>query len=94
MTEGLIPPNDWFQDLVVRTLVDLGGQAERQTIYRRARELANFTEAQRAVPPPPGNNATLPDRIEFELSFALSKLKAAGRLEHPSRGVWRLPPNS
>lgn len=50
---GPVPPNDWFQDLVVRTLVDLSGEAERRSIDARARELAEFSPGQLAVPPPP-----------------------------------------
>jgi predicted transposase YbfD/YdcC len=46
------------------------------------------------VPPPPRNKANLANKIEFELSFALSKLKQQGRLENPARGVWRIPSDS
>ena len=91
MTDGGLPPNPWFQDLIVRTVVDLGGEAKRQAIYRRARELADFSPAQRAVPPPPRNRGGFDDRIGYELSWALTHLKKAGRLKNPRRGVWRLP---
>ena len=77
--------------MVVRTLIDLGGEAERRAIFGRARELADFSAAQRAVPPPPRNRGGFHDKIGFELSFALSRLKKAGQLKNPHRGVWRLP---
>jgi hypothetical protein len=90
-SNAALPSSDWFQDLVIRALINLGGEAERQAIYRRARKLADFSPAQRAVPPPPRNRGGFHDRIGFELSLALSHLKAAGRLDNPRRGLWRLP---
>jgi hypothetical protein len=62
---GALPPNDWFHDLVIRALINLGGEAERQAIYHRARKLADFSPAQRAVPPAAEEQGRIPrpDRI-------------------------------
>ncbi|MDQ3647202.1 MAG: winged helix-turn-helix domain-containing protein [Actinomycetota bacterium] len=86
-----LPSNDWFQELVLRAVRELGGRAHRQEIVQRARDLGHFTEDQLAAPPPPGNSGHFDDKIGFELSFALSHLKAAGQLANPERGYWSLP---
>ncbi len=85
-----LPPNAWFQDLALRTLRDLGGEAERNAIYRRAPELHEFSPAQLAIVPPQGNRGDFADRITYEISFALSKLKEKGLVSNPERGLWKL----
>ena len=86
-----LPDAEWFAALSLRTIRALGGQiTDRRSYYRKAIELGEFTRDQLAVPPPPKNTANLNNKIEFELSFALSKLKQKGLLENPSRGVWRI----
>jgi len=84
----MLPPKVWFQDLVCKAVRDLGGSAEREAIYEKAIEIGQFSDEQLAIPPPPGNQANLPSKVHFEISFALSDAKTAGRLDNPSRGVW------
>jgi hypothetical protein len=92
VAQELLPDTNAFEELALRTIRALGGEIQdRAGYYRKGIELGGFTEAQLAVPPPPGNQASFNNKVEFSLSFALSHLKHAGRLENPHRGVWRLP---
>jgi hypothetical protein len=87
-----LPDTAAFEELAMKTVRSLGGEIQdRATYYRKGIELGGFTREQIAIPPPPGNQAGFNSKVEFALSFALSRLKKSGRLENPRRGVWRIP---
>src|SRR3954467_5956599 len=89
--EDSLPDTKAFEELAVKTIRALGGEIQdRKTFYRKGVELGGFTETQLAVPPPPGNQGSFDSKVEFSLSFALSHLKQAGRVENPRRDVWRV----
>ena len=75
---------------VLAALVELGGEGVRAEVLARAGELGGFTERELAAPPPAKANPQHTGLVGYELSWALSTLKRDGRLETPTRGVWRL----
>jgi hypothetical protein len=81
---------DAFDDLVRQALLELGGSGERAAIVRRAVSLFRFTTAQLAVPAPPSKVRQYPNRIEYELSWALSRLHRDGVITSPRRAFWTL----
>lgn len=85
--EIMLPPNMWFQDLVCKAVRDLGGSADTDAIYEKAVEIGRFSDEQLALPAP-GDRAQPQSRVHSEISSALSRAKADGRLDNPSDGVW------
>lgn len=85
-----LPDRDAFDDLVRRALLELGGSGERSAIVRRAVSLFRFTPAQLAVPAPPSKVRQYPNRIEYEISWAISRLHRDGTVTSPRRGFWVL----
>jgi len=91
VSEESLPNTNAFEELALKTIRALGGEIlDRKMFYRKGIELGGFTKAQLAIPPPPGNRGSFSNKIEFSLSFALSHLKHAGRVDNPRRGVWRI----
>lgn len=79
-----------FESLTIRALEELGGEAHRHAIRDRAIERGRFTSEQLAVPAPPSKRGQYPNQVEYQLSWALSHLHAAGRVERARPSVWRL----
>jgi hypothetical protein len=84
--EVMLPPSVWFQDLVCKAVRDLGGSARTEEIYEKAIELGQFAEEQLAVPAPDG--ADFPSKVHAEMSSALTRAKADGRLDSPDDEIW------
>ncbi len=73
-----------------RALERLGGTAERHEIKETALALADFSPAQLSVPAPPSKISQYPNRIEYELSWALTHLGKAGLVERVAPRTWRI----
>jgi restriction endonuclease Mrr len=88
--EVALPTSTALQSLTLRALRELGGEAERHAIKRRAIELGDFSPAQLARAAPPSKRKQYPNQLEYRLSWALHHLNRQGAVERVRRGVWRL----
>jgi Mrr N-terminal domain len=77
--------------LAVKDFLRGRGEQNRRAIYRHAAQSNRFTADEHAAPQPPGCTGNHTTLVEYGISFALTKLKKAGEIEHVSRGQWRLP---
>jgi restriction endonuclease Mrr len=86
-----LPPARSLTHLIVQTLTQLGGEAERHNIIDTAVNLGNFTDAQRAVPSrATRTKAKHASELHHRLSWAMSHARNAGEIEPVRQGVWRL----
>lgn len=75
---------------VLEALGGLGGEAMRAAIVERALATGGFTTREMTAPGPPAKLDAYPRRIEYELSWALTRLKKDGLLANPRWSVWAL----
>jgi Mrr N-terminal domain len=81
---------DKARHAILEALTGLGGQGHRSEVIPLAAQTGGFTELELAAPPPPKANPQYTRLVDYELSWALSKLKRDGLLENPARSIWRL----
>lgn len=81
-----IPPYKQMLWQTVQALRQLGGSGHVDEIARTVIEIGDYTEEQQAVLTPNGRHT----KLAYNVHWCLSALKAVGRLENSSRGVWAL----
>lgn len=73
----------WPTILALRAL---GGSGHHSEIAARTIEIGDYSEAQQALMMPNGRKS----RLEYNVAWCLSALKAVGRTTNSARGVWAL----
>jgi restriction endonuclease Mrr len=77
--------------IIVRALVELRGETERQQIIETAIRIGPFTEAQRAEPSHATKTKTRhASELHHRLSWAMTHARIAGEIDSPHPRVWRL----
>ncbi len=85
-TTSTLPPQAAFHHAVLRYLAQHPDGDQRRSIHEAIPNLMGFTEAQRTE-----RLANLPNlRYRHRSGWALSMLKAAGYIESPTPGIWRI----
>ncbi len=86
VTSSTVPPQAAFHHAVLRHLMGRPEGDRRQNIYEAVADLLGLSDAQRAE-----RLANLPHlRYRHRSGWALSMLKAAGYVDNPAPGVWRI----
>ena len=76
--------------MTLEALRNLGGRAHRGAIADEALRIGGFTDRELDQPAPPRSATHYTRLVDYQVSWALSKLKADGVLANPERGVWEL----
>lgn len=85
-TNSTLPPQAVFLHAVLRHLARCEDGERRQSIHEAVPDLVGLSEAQRME-----RLANLPHlRYRHRSGFALSQLKAAGYVDNPTAGLWRI----
>jgi hypothetical protein len=77
------------REAILGALRELGGSAQRSAVLDRARAAGEFTSKEIGAPPIRDRGRSR-ERVEHELSWALTNLKRDGLVENPARNMWRL----
>lgn len=85
-TNSTLPPQAVFLHAVLRHLARCEDGERRQSIHEAVPDLVGLSEAQRME-----RLSNLPHlRYRHRSGFALSQLKAAGYVDNPTAGLWRI----
>ena len=84
-----VPNRYELQDSVLAALKALGGSGSNEEIHEKVIELLNLPDE--VVDAPHGSDGSGRTALTYELAWARTYLKNAGKIESPMRGVWALP---
>ena len=83
-----VPNRYELQDPVLKAIKQLGGSGTTEEIYEKVIEILKLPAA--IVDQPHGSGAAGRTAFDYELAWARTYLKNAGKIAAPSRGVWTL----